>query len=195
MLPSLEDFKAHMRRLGLQHDAKIVLYTADPRTDLGAAARSQWMLRYYGASNVRILDGGLAKWIKEGRSTVAEDVAHVRPDSGQEAAGDGFRIVKEDKLIADVNRMHQVVYYMDNKATDYQIVDTRPEAVFYADGPGEGHVKGAINLPWQLLLADDGTMKTNGELAKVFTQKNVDTTQPTVHMCQKGIFTCVADLA
>ena len=38
-------------------------------------------------------------------------------------------------------------------------------------------------------------MKSNSELAKVFLQKNVDTTRPTVHMCQKGIFTCVADLA
>lgn len=74
-MPSLEVFKAHMHRLGLRHDAPIVLYSADPKMDLGAAARSQWMLRYYGATNVRILDGGLAKWVGEGRSIIPKDVA------------------------------------------------------------------------------------------------------------------------
>ena len=91
--------------------------------------------------------------------------------------------------------MHHIAYYMVNKASDYQIVDTRPEKSFFKEGPGEGHVKGAISLPWQLLVAEDGCLKSNEDLAKLFLHKNIDTTQPTVHMCQKGITTCIADLA
>ena len=134
-----------MRRLYLPHDANMVLYTADPKTDIGAAARAQWMLRYYGASSVRILDGGLAKWLSEGRQTVAENVASETPATTD---AQGYSIVNEEKLINDVSKMHHIAYYMANKASDYQIVDTRPEKVFFADGPGEGHVQGAINLPW-----------------------------------------------
>jgi len=35
-----------------------------------AVARAAWMLRYFGARNVRILNGGLKKWLKEGRKVV-----------------------------------------------------------------------------------------------------------------------------
>lgn len=30
-------------------------------------ARCAWLLKYFGAENVRILNGGLNKWLKEGR--------------------------------------------------------------------------------------------------------------------------------
>ena len=105
-----------MRRLYLPHDSEIVLYTSDPTTDLGAAARAQWMLRYYGATNVRILDGGLLKWLSEGRQTIAEDVSSETPP---ETDAQGYRIVQEDRLISDVDKMHHIAYYMANKASDY----------------------------------------------------------------------------
>ena len=68
-LPSLEIFKSHMLRLKLQRTHQIICYDAHPLGMLGIA-RVAWMLRYFGASNVRILDGGLKKWIEDGRPLV-----------------------------------------------------------------------------------------------------------------------------
>ena len=50
--------------------------------------------------------------------------------------------------------MHQLAYYLQNKATDWQVIDVRQENVFYKEGPGpnpasiRGHIKGSINLPF-----------------------------------------------
>ena len=74
------------------------------------------MLRYYGATNVRILDGGLAKWNQEGRQVVPEDVASEAPRS---PGTFGYKVMDKDKLIDDVDQMHHIAYYMDNKVSDY----------------------------------------------------------------------------
>ena len=34
------------------------------------AARAAWMLRYFGATNVRVLNGGLSKWQRDGRPII-----------------------------------------------------------------------------------------------------------------------------
>ena len=38
-----------------------------------SVARAAWMFKYFGAKNVRILEGGFKKWNAEGRET-AKDV-------------------------------------------------------------------------------------------------------------------------
>lgn len=68
-MPSLSVFKEHMVRLGIQKNHQIVCYDAAP-IGMMAVARCAWVLRFFGASNVRILDGGLKKWVAEGKSIV-----------------------------------------------------------------------------------------------------------------------------
>jgi thiosulfate/3-mercaptopyruvate sulfurtransferase len=64
MLPSAEKFASRMQALGLGDGSRIVLYDSSP---WHTSARAWWMLRLFGAHNVAILDGGLAKWQAEGR--------------------------------------------------------------------------------------------------------------------------------
>jgi len=40
---------------------------------LFSVARAAWMFRYFGADNVRILNGGLKKWLAEGNPTLSGD--------------------------------------------------------------------------------------------------------------------------
>ena len=75
MLPKPEALAREMGELGLGDGMRFVVYDS---LGLFAAARVWWTLRAYGAEDVRILDGGLPKWIKEGRP-VESGAAHPKP--------------------------------------------------------------------------------------------------------------------
>ncbi|MEZ4660135.1 MAG: alpha/beta fold hydrolase [Caldilineaceae bacterium] len=80
-----EGFEALMGRLGISNESTVVAYDED--TNIWSA-RLWWALRYYGHDNVKLLNGGLAKWTAEGRplqtgATIAEPTtftAAVRPE-------------------------------------------------------------------------------------------------------------------
>ena len=74
-LPDPQDFEKWLEKAGLTPHDPVVCYDAGP----GAmAARLWWMLRWVGHDNVAVLDGGFAKWVKEGRP-VTIDVPHFTP--------------------------------------------------------------------------------------------------------------------
>jgi len=71
ILPPSE-FEALMGRLGINSGTTVVVYD-----DTGGlwAARLWWALRYYGHNSVKLLNGGVGKWIAEGRSLETEEIA------------------------------------------------------------------------------------------------------------------------
>ena len=64
MLPPPEKFSSRVRKLGLGDGVRIVVY--DQR-GLFSAARVWWTFRAFGHGDVVVLDGGLPKWLAEGR--------------------------------------------------------------------------------------------------------------------------------
>ena len=64
-LPTAAVFSEHMRRLRIGKDCQIIVYD---HSGMQAVARAAWMFQFFGASNVRIMNGGLQKWLAEGRS-------------------------------------------------------------------------------------------------------------------------------
>jgi thiosulfate/3-mercaptopyruvate sulfurtransferase len=75
MLPSPEDFAAAMSGLGIGDNHRVIVYDS---AGLMSAARIWWMLRVFGHTNVAILDGGLPKWLAEGRP-VDDKIPHPEP--------------------------------------------------------------------------------------------------------------------
>jgi thiosulfate/3-mercaptopyruvate sulfurtransferase len=152
-----------------------------------ASARVWWMFRTMGHEDVRVLDGGFAKWRAEGRPV---DDMPVRPTERH------FTPRTNSFLLRDLEQMRGNV-----TSQREQVVDTRSTARFSGSvaeprpGLRAGHIPGAKNLPASDLLAVDGTLKDAQTLTGLFTAAGIDTDKPITTSCGSGVSAAVANLA
>lgn len=69
MVVSEAELVEQIGRIGVSHDTEVVLYASGV---LPSATRAWWILRYAGHNHVRVLNGGLAAWVKAGGKLVQE---------------------------------------------------------------------------------------------------------------------------
>ena len=184
MLPPIEKFVSTVRRMGLGDGHRVVVYD---QAGLYSAARVWWMFRVFGHQDVAVLDGGLPKWLAEGRPT--EDMPpepRERHFTGRRNAG----------MVRDVTQMAGAV-----KLATEQIVDARSAPRFAGEEPEPrpglraGHIPGSRNLPYRALLNPDGTMKEPEELRALFEEAGIDLSKPVVTTCGSGVTACILTLA
>lgn len=75
MLPPVEKFISRVRAMGIGDGHRVVVYDT---YGIFSSARVWWMFRLFGKQDVAVLDGGMKKWIAEGRAV--EDMAPVTRD-------------------------------------------------------------------------------------------------------------------
>jgi thiosulfate/3-mercaptopyruvate sulfurtransferase len=176
MLPPPEKFASRMQSLGLGDGSRIVVYDDSP---FKYAARAWWMLTLFGAHDVAILDGGIAKWKAEGRplETGKPMVRHRH-----------FTVWKDDKA---VKTKADLLANLHSK--EAMVVDARGAGRFTGEEAeprpemGSGHIPGSVNLPFLNLYNADGTWKRGDELAAEFTAAGVDLTKPMITTCGSGV--------
>jgi thiosulfate/3-mercaptopyruvate sulfurtransferase len=183
MMPSEAKFASRMRALGLRDGQRIVVYDNSP---LHSAARGWWMLRSFGARDVAILDGGLAKWKAEGRPTEG-GVPQVRQGH--------FTPALDAEAVADKAFVRSIL------GGSHAIVDARGAARFAGEeaepraGMQAGHIPGARNLPQGQMFAADGTYKAPEDLRAAFEAAGVDLSKPMVTTCGSGVTAAVLTFA
>src|SRR5882757_7277911 len=153
-----------------------------------AAPRAWWMFLSFGYPNVKVLDGGLKKWTREGRPTHA----------GKVTAKPGKFTAKLDPSY--IRSQAQVIANIETRAE--QVVDARPRGRFEGTVPEprpdsrSGHIPGSRNVPYaELFDAKTGAMKPIDELRKAFAGAGVDMTKPIVTTCGSGVSALVLTLA
>ncbi len=183
MLPSADDFAAAAGKLGLGENMHIVVYDA---SGLVGAARVWWTLRLFGAKNVTLLEGGLPQWRKEERTL---ETGWKEPEprvftpqfnhSGVAAAPDVLKA---------------------SEAGSAQIVDARSAARFTGEAPEprpglrSGHIPNSLNVPWNK-VAQDGKIKSAGEVRIAFAEAGVDLERPVITTCGSGVTAAILLLA
>ena len=184
MLPPVEKFLSRVRALGVGDGHQIVVYDTK---GLFSAARVWWMFRIMGHQNVAVLDGGMAKWLAEGRP-----VTNAPP------------VIKDRHMFADFNAdmvkdVTQVAH--STKLGDYTVIDARAPERFRGDVPEPraglraGHIPGAKNVPFGALLNADHTLKLKGDIRKIFTDAGVDWSKPAITSCGSGVTAAILCLA
>jgi thiosulfate/3-mercaptopyruvate sulfurtransferase len=179
MLPPAEKFASRMQSLGLGDGSRIVVYDQSPYK---SAARAWWMLRTFGAHDVAILDGGLAKWRSETRAVESgkPQVRHRHFTAWNDAKG----VRSIDQMKANVG------------ARTEQVLDARGAPRFAGQaverqGVQPGHIPGSRNLPYEQLFNADGTFKTGDTLRQAFTDAGIDMDKPIVTTCGSGMTAAV----
>ena len=176
-LPAPEQAAALFSRLGIGADRDVVVY------DQGGgmyAARLWWMLRWLGHDAVAVLDGGFAKWVREGRP-VTTDIS-VPEASAFHVRAIATTLGVEDVVRALADRANVLV---DARAPERYRGETEPL------DPVAGHIPGARNRPYAANLAADGTFKPPETLRREFADLLGDTPLERVtHYCGSGVTSC-----
>jgi thiosulfate/3-mercaptopyruvate sulfurtransferase len=151
-LPDPDRFVALMRAFGVSNDCPVVVYDDVAGT---SAARAWWLLKYFGHSDVRLLDGGWSAWVtsdgpvETGDATVGGGDFSGRPGS--------MPVLEVDYILAF--------------ATSGTLIDARAAERFRGEtepvDPVAGHIPGAINVPTAANL-DGGRFKSVEELREVY---------------------------
>jgi thiosulfate/3-mercaptopyruvate sulfurtransferase len=163
--------------LGIDTSKEVVIY--DDGTGLWAT-RLWWVLDYYGHPKARVVNGGWAKWEKEGRP-VTKEVPNPTPA----------------KFVAKPNPdVICALDYVKEKATNPDpnvvILDARTQAEYTgADvrAARGGHIPNAVNLDWQASLTDTDpkVWKPADQLRAQFATVGITKDTQVITYCQTGV--------
>jgi thiosulfate/3-mercaptopyruvate sulfurtransferase len=184
MLPKPEPLAQAMSALGLGDGMRFVVYDA---LGLYAAARVWWTLRAYGVEEVRILAGGLPRWIKEGRP-LETGAARPRPPRS-------FTPRLDESFVASLDEVREAL-----ATGSAQVVDARAADRFHGETPEpragvkSGHMPGALNLPFAEIV-EHGRLKPPEALKAAFAEHKVDLAKPIITTCGSGVTAAILALA
>jgi thiosulfate/3-mercaptopyruvate sulfurtransferase len=180
MLLDAGAFAAYVGGLGIPNDSAVVVYDGSGANM--SAARVWWMFRVFGHPAVALLDGGLAKWRREGRPLDRGEVSSTPVE--YRAWLDRGRV----RTLAEVQAALA-------KGTE-QVVDMRSAGRFEGSAPEprpglpSGHMPGAINLPYTELVHPDGTALSLDELGARIAAAHIRLDRPIVATCGSGTSAC-----
>ena len=177
MLSSDSFMTERCRALGIDANSRIILYDNSPTH---SAARAWWMMRLYGVgASAAILDGGLPKWVAEGRPT----------ESGWAVIPRGNAVARRAE--GEVRTKEDLLANLDSQTA--QVIDARGAARFTGEekeprpGMASGHIPGSRNIPSTSLFNADNSMKTGEELRRLFLDAGVDFSRPIITTCGSGV--------
>jgi thiosulfate/3-mercaptopyruvate sulfurtransferase len=176
-LPDVAALSAGLGGIGIDASKQVVAY--DQNNGMWAS-RLWWLLHWLGHEAAAVLDGGIDKWIAEGRPTTA-DMPRVKP--ARFVAMAPRAVATSDEILRHLS---------DQASNLLTIVDARAPERFRGDieplDPVAGHIPGALNRPNGDNLMPDGTFKP-AELLRAEFEAQLGTVplSSVVHQCGSGI--------
>ena len=181
-LLSKDNYREIFNILDIKEDTEVLVYGFTmPNQGFGDEARVVYTFNYAGFDNVKIIDGGFDKVKQLGfNKNYNPENDRINVSSVvREEAQDNKKAVFTDELLSLVN------------SANVQIIDTRLEAeyngrVIYGENKA-GHIPGAISVPFNSLVDEDGFIKSREALEEYFVSKGLDKNKLQITYCTTGV--------
>lgn len=175
-------FAGLLSKNGIADDTTVVFY-GDKHN--WWATYAFWVFKLFGHADCRIMDGGRAKWVAEGRETTKDvpsfPASEYKP---QQRADYKIRAFRDQVL--------------DHIRGDQPLVDVRSPQEFSGEllhmpgSPQEGalrggHIRGARNVPWSRAANADSTFKSADDLRAIYEEEQgLSSSDSVVAYCRIG---------
>ena len=174
-----QQFSKLLSDKGIGNDDTVILYGGNNNW---FAAYAYWYFKLYGHNDVKLLDGGRKKWELDGRPLTTE--VKDRPATSYTAAAPNNDIrAFRDEVIAAIGEKNLV----DVRSPDeFSGKILAPAHLPQEQSQRPGHIPGAINVPWSKAANEDGTFKSDEELAKLYADAGLNGDKLTIAYCRIG---------
>ncbi len=174
-----EQFAQLLSAKGVSNADTVVLYGGNNNW---FAAYAYWQFKLYGHGDVKLLDGGRKKWELDGR-TLTTDVAERTATSYTAKDPDLTIRAFRDEVVDSIGTKNLV----DVRSPDeFSGKILAPAHLPQEQSQRPGHVPSAINIPWSKAANEDGTFKSDEELAKLYGEEGYEAGKATIAYCRIG---------
>jgi thiosulfate/3-mercaptopyruvate sulfurtransferase len=148
------------------------------------AAFAFWVFKYYGFNDVRLINGARKKWFEEDRPVSLDVPSYPKGNFKASEPDSSIRVfipyVREslnsmDKILVDVRGPEE---YSGKILAPPEYASEQPQR--------GGHIPGAINIPWNWAVNEDGTFKSADELEKIYASMDVTHNKEVITYCRIG---------
>ncbi|OCB13752.1 sulfurtransferase [Mycolicibacterium porcinum] len=174
-----QQFSKLLSDKGISNDDTVILYGGNNNW---FAAYAYWYFKLYGHADVKLLDGGRKRWELDARPLVKDAVSRPATSYTAQPLDNSIRAYR-DEVIAAIGTKNLV----DVRSPDeFSGKILAPAHLPQEQSQRPGHIPGAINVPWSKAANEDGTFKSDEDLAKLYAAAGLDGEKETIAYCRIG---------
>ncbi|MGI8308892.1 sulfurtransferase [Saccharopolyspora hattusasensis] len=174
-----EGFEKLLSAKGISNDDTVILYGGNNNW---FAAYAYWYFKLYGHGDVKLLDGGRKKWELDGRELTKDEPNKAATTYQAQEPDTSIRAFRDEVVDAIGNKNLVDVRSPDEFAGKLLAPAHLPQE----SAQRAGHIPSAINVPWSKAANEDGTFKSDDELAEIYGEAGLDTAKETIAYCRIG---------
>jgi len=177
---SKSDFEKLCSNLGISEDTTVVFYGDKSNW---FAVYAFWLFQYYGHKKIKIMNGGRAKWIAEGRPMTTEIPTFYATHYDASYQDDSIRAFREDVF----RHLQRKLPLVDVRSAKEYSGEMLHMPGYPQEGAQRGgHIPGAVNIPWSMAVREDNTFKNPEELAQLYREKGITPDKEIIAYCRIG---------
>jgi thiosulfate/3-mercaptopyruvate sulfurtransferase len=180
-IPSKTEIEELLGRSGISNTTTVVVYGDNNNW---FATYAFWLLKLYGHTDVRVMNGGRKKWVDENRP-LTTDVPSVPRVSYRAAEPNANIRGLRDQVFENLGRAGRTLVDV-RSPMEYSGELLAPENLPQEGAQRGGHIPGAANIPWGMAVREDGTFKSWEDLSSLYSSKGVTPDTSVIAYCRIG---------